>query len=236
MWVIVIISMLVGAYVYFKSGGAEHDAYLKAYKGEDPAPNMGCLKVQIVSILCGFTILAIIGMFVQKCSGDGAESGESTTQVVNETPEPVDLGLPSGTYWFSANYGAQHSYENGDLVPYSDAVKLIKKVGRGCALPTRKQMKELYNKCEWTWVSSYKDSGVAGYKVKGPNGNFIFLPAVGNIKNGKRRKSNTDGDYWLADKKGAGRAYNLDFTSSTIKPNDNSPATMYFSIRPVIKM
>lgn len=43
-------------------------------------------------------------------------------------------------------------------------------------MPSQKEMKELCTKCEWTWIEY---NGVDGYKVKGPNGNAIFLPAAG---------------------------------------------------------
>ncbi|MBO7228047.1 MAG: hypothetical protein J6V33_10770 [Bacteroidales bacterium] len=43
-------------------------------------------------------------------------------------------------------------------------------------LPTKAEMEELKNKCTWTWITQ---SGVKGYKVTGPNGNSIFLPAAG---------------------------------------------------------
>ncbi|MBR5831232.1 MAG: TIR domain-containing protein [Bacteroidales bacterium] len=43
-------------------------------------------------------------------------------------------------------------------------------------LPTKAEMEELKNKCTWTWITQ---NGVKGYKVTGPNGNSIFLPAAG---------------------------------------------------------
>ena len=49
--------------------------------------------------------------------------------------------------------------------------------GDGWHMPTTAQIQELINKCTWTWIT-YNDS-VKGYKVTGPNGNKIFLPAAG---------------------------------------------------------
>ncbi len=43
-------------------------------------------------------------------------------------------------------------------------------------MPTEAENKELCNKCTWTWTSQ---GGHNGYKVTGPNGNSIFLPAAG---------------------------------------------------------
>lgn len=43
-------------------------------------------------------------------------------------------------------------------------------------MPTITEFEELCRKCKWTWTSQ----GVhEGYKVTGPNGNSIFLPAAG---------------------------------------------------------
>lgn len=43
-------------------------------------------------------------------------------------------------------------------------------------MPSAYEMEELIHKCTWTWT---KMKGIEGYKVTGPNGNSIFLPAGG---------------------------------------------------------
>ena len=43
-------------------------------------------------------------------------------------------------------------------------------------MPTKQELDELADKCVWT-ITTYDD--VDGYKVTGPNGNSIFLPAAG---------------------------------------------------------
>ena len=47
--------------------------------------------------------------------------------------------------------------------------------GKGWRMPTKKEFEELVDKCDWEWTSQ---GGRNGYKVKGPNGNSIFLPAT----------------------------------------------------------
>ena len=71
----------------------------------------------------------------------------------------TDLGLPSGTIW--KNFNATGFYT------YDEAVSQF-----GNRLPTKEQWEELKAECQWTWTGS-------GYKVKGPNGNSIELPAEG---------------------------------------------------------
>ena len=46
-------------------------------------------------------------------------------------------------------------------------------------LPTKVQVEELLEKGEWEWTEM---NGCRGYKVTGPNGNSIFLPAAGWIQ------------------------------------------------------
>lgn len=48
--------------------------------------------------------------------------------------------------------------------------------GAAWRMPTHAEQEELNKKCTWTWTTR---NGVNGYKVKGPNGNSIFLPAAG---------------------------------------------------------
>lgn len=94
----------------------------------------------------------------------------------------VDLGLPSGTLWKNANEGGDNA-----LYTYNEAVSRF-----GNKLPTKQQLLELKNKCTWTWTGS-------GYKVIGPNGNSIYLPAAG----GRNCDGGVDGvgscgSYWLS--------------------------------------
>ena len=51
--------------------------------------------------------------------------------------------------------------------------------GEAWRMPTKAEQDELREKCEWVWRSQ---NGVKGYKVIGPNGNSIFLPASGVMK------------------------------------------------------
>lgn len=49
-------------------------------------------------------------------------------------------------------------------------------LGNDWRMPTKTEMDELRNNCEWEWTQI---SGVNGYIVTGKNGNSIFLPAAG---------------------------------------------------------
>lgn len=48
--------------------------------------------------------------------------------------------------------------------------------GNQWRMPTKDELSELKNECTWRWTTQ---NDVIGYKVTGPNGNHIFLPAAG---------------------------------------------------------
>ena len=60
-------------------------------------------------------------------------------------------------------------------------------------MPTLDEMEELDNQCTWKWTTQ---NGVNGYKVTGPNGNSIFLPAAGHRSNTSLFDAGSKGDYW----------------------------------------
>ena len=108
----------------------------------------------------------------------------------------VNLGLPSGTLWKNRNEDGVYTY-----------LSAVNKFGNN--LPTKEQLEELGDECEWTWIGN-------GYRVTGPNGNFIVLPATGNQNlncNGGRTFLSTDGCYWTSTSCGFDNAYCLIFDS-----------------------
>lgn len=65
--------------------------------------------------------------------------------------------------------------------------------GGSWRLPTEKESRELKNKCTWTWTSQ---GGHSGYKVTGPNGKSIFLPAAGCRDGASLSGAGEYCDYW----------------------------------------
>ncbi len=59
--------------------------------------------------------------------------------------------------------------------------------------PTAEQQHELYDKCEWIRTRS---NGVKGYRIKGPNGNSIFLPAAGYRSDASIVGTESLGSFW----------------------------------------
>ena len=74
----------------------------------------------------------------------------------------VDLGLPSGMLWRSHNERGYYTHEEA-----------CEKYGP--MLPDKSDFEELQEYCIWTWTG-------CGYKVVGPNGASIVLPAAGGTQ------------------------------------------------------
>ena len=132
--------------------------------------------------------------------------------------EYVDLGLPSGLKWATCNVGANSPEEYGDYYAwgetkdeyteensYTYGVKMNdisgnpkydvarKKWGGKWRMPTYDEMEELIEKCSWEWI---EQNGTNSYKVTGPNGNSIFLPAAGIRYGSSLHDAGSVGYYW----------------------------------------
>ena len=84
----------------------------------------------------------------------------------------------NGSYYTQTKYCTSSSYGTVDnkTTLYSEDDVAYVKWGGTWRMPTKAEQDELRNNCTWTWTTQ---NGVEGYKVTGPNGNSIFLPAAG---------------------------------------------------------
>ena len=115
----------------------------------------------------------------------------------------VDLGLPSGTLWKDKN-------ENG-FFTYDEAVSRF-----GSSLPSKERLEELNSECKWEWYGS-------GYKVTGPNGNSIMLPASGyRYCDGSVDSVGSDGGYWSSTPEDSDGAWGLGFFSGGVNVGGDS--------------
>ena len=78
-------------------------------------------------------------------------------------------------------------------------------------MPTKEEMQELEDHCEWEWTEV---NVVNGSKVIGPNGSYIFLPAAGYRYSTLLNYDGDNGRYW----------------SSTPYDNDTNACDVYFGI------
>lgn len=109
----------------------------------------------------------------------------------------VDLGL--SVKWARFNIGAKNPEDFGGLFGFGDLTGINNSIERDgyaledtyktdkdvafasyqgkVTLPTAADFEELFARCSAEWT---EENGVAGYKLTGPNGNSIFLPAAGS--------------------------------------------------------
>lgn len=166
-------------------------------------------------------ILLAFGTSFTACSNDdNAQDSERKTNMTQL--EAIDLGLPSGTGWCNMNVGATSPEQAGNYYAWGECEPkasynesnykhfekhlgkdiagteydvAFKTLGEGWSIPSRDQISELVNSCTWKLTSL---KGTTGYKVTGPNGNSIFLPAAGCTRNSEIEPEgiNECGYYW----------------------------------------
>ena len=173
----------------------------------------------------------------------------------------VDLGLPSGIKWAAYNVGATAPEEYGDYFAWgeispkssyyeSNSVTYGKSMsdisgnaqydaaranwGGDWRMPTPSEQRELLNNCSWQWTTL---NGVNGYKVTGPNGNSIFLPAAGYRSGTSLYSEGSSGGYWSSTpgEDDSNYAYDLYFNSSSFDWSSNYGRNRGQSVRPVLE-
>lgn len=134
--------------------------------------------------------------------------------------EYIDLGL--SVKWATSNMNGHYRFGEKNPRPtrgnnadrYEGATySLSNDVARAnwgdkWRLPTKSEFEELINKCTWTQTTQ---GGEKGFKVTGPNGNSIFLPAAGTRHesgNNLTRRGEV-GYYWSSTHYGGGRVWIL---------------------------
>ena len=145
-------------------------------------------------------------------------SAQSTRGTANGH-EWVDLGLPSGLKWACCNVGASSPEEYGDYFAWGETDSKSNYTEDNCAtkgqnigdiagtsrdaarvnwgdswrMPRASEIEELVDNCTWTWITQ---NGNNGYRVTGPNGNSIFLPAAGYRFGSSSDCVGFSGHYW----------------------------------------
>ena len=101
----------------------------------------------------------------------------------------VDLGL--SVKWATCNLDANNPWDYGGHYAWTSSINTW---GSSWRMPTKEEMEELLTcKIEWT---IYHNSG--GYRIIGPNGKSMFLPAAGMAFNPDDKPSDMDAEaeYW----------------------------------------
>ena len=108
-----------------------------------------------------------------------------------EVEPKTNYNLDTYKYYDGSNFTKYTGSDKTVLDPEDDAATA--NWGGSWRMPTKAEQDELRNNCTWTWITQ---SGVNGYKVTGPNGNSIFLPAAGYLRGGALLSAGSYVDYW----------------------------------------
>lgn len=173
---------------------------------------------------------------------EGLNTSNSQYQTPNEIingHEAVDLGL--SVKWATCNIGAatkplatgdffswgetttksNYDYDilcyTGGNVTFGDISgsefdAATQKWGGSWRMPNLEEANELVAKCQWEWMTI---NGTNLYKVTGPNGNYIFLPAGGYAEGTTIKDRNKMGCFWTSTRKVAD--YNVAFSIMMLK-------------------
>lgn len=171
----------------------------------------------------GFSVRPVLA----DAQSESAQTTAEANQTDESGIVAVDLGLPSGTKWANMNVGASGPDSHGEYFAWGDVdIKDIynvqnyahfkngtmQDIGNNIAgtvydvartrwggdwhMPTKQQFEELIEKCAWEWEERENSDG---YKVTGPSGKSIFLPAAYNRSgDGLPGGMITFGEYWTA--------------------------------------
>ena len=103
--------------------------------------------------------------------------------------------------------------------------------GSDWCMSTLDQIKELKDKCTWTWTTNYD---IEGYEVTGPNGNSLFLPASGYRGGSELGGVGDSGYFWscLLTESNPNDAVSLWFDSFDVDW-DGISRCIGFTVRPV---
>ena len=182
-----------------------------------------------------FILAIIVGAMMVSCNPDDDDSNNNNGNGQHNGHEYVDLGL--SVKWATCNVGATspedygHYFAWGETSPkekYTEENSLTygKQMsdisgnaqydavtanwGGDWRMPTKEEMKELCN-CAWERTTQ---NGVNVYRVTGPNGNSIFLPAAGGRGGTSLYNDGNVGFYWSSTPYDYDDdyAYNLDFS------------------------
>ena len=146
-----------------------------------------------------------------------------------EVEPKTTYNLDTYKYYDGSNFTKYTGSDKTVLDPEDDAAQV--NWGGAWRMPTKAEQDELRNNCTWDWTTQ---NGVKGYKVTGPNGNSIFLPAAGGMYDGRLVGTGLFGFYWSSSLHAVNpsSAYLVSFISDYVDwYNDNRYYGM--SVRPV---
>lgn len=155
--------------------------------------------------------------------------------------EPKDGEYSWQTYkWCSGDFASMTKYCTGTYGLKDDKTELDLEDDaayinweKKWRMPSKEQQDELREQCTWTWTYL---NGVRGYRVTGPNGNSIFLPAAGERVTASPYSVGSLGFYWSRSLRSdrSNYAMSLNFSSGSTNLRSYEDRHEGESIRPVL--
>ncbi len=98
------------------------------------------------------------------------------TNFTSKRPEPTEIGL-----YYPKGYTCERREDGSEYINYiisgsKDYDAARAQWGASWRMPLPSEFEELVKNCTWEWTAV---NSIEGYKITGPNGNSIFLPAAG---------------------------------------------------------
>lgn len=202
--------------------------FLKSIKQMHHLSNILHLVLLISVNIIGFSSCSKNNDENEDISGNNGQ-GDSSSSITKV--EAIDLGL--SVMWASQNVGASSVEDKGTLIQWgytkeksfendiNDDMEYPEDIceseydfarsewGNNWRMPTKNEIRELYNCCEKEFISI---NGKFGLKFTGPNGNSIFLPATHDEYGYEYKEEATTGYYWSGSAWWPGRTfYGLQF-------------------------
>lgn len=169
--------------------------YPSSYYKKEVINEFNTLRVQVLAKIQEMGVIDVVAL-KEKMQAASEVIKKATTRAEQIAQGFVDLGVPSGTLWKNKNETGGHD----GFYTYDEAMSKFGNV------PTKEQFEELKSSCNWTWTGN-------GYKVTGPSGASITLPAAGCRRGSNVSYVGSNGSYWSSTPDGSGHAYYLDFYS-----------------------
>ena len=170
-----------------------------------------------VSASCNITVKPVLGplpsgavdlglsVYWSTCNLGASKPEESGDYYAWGETEPKSDYSWSTYKWCNGSYITLTKYNNDSskgtvdnkaALDSEDDVAHVR-LGGKWRMPAYAEWTELKKTCTWTWYWNWNgQKGVSGYKVTGPNGNSIFLPAAGSREATDFNTSGTTGVYW----------------------------------------
>ena len=209
-WVVAVLGVLIVCGLFFALSGGDGSDYVGAdyiEKSDYPVDDISeqgistQKKVDLGLSVCwaGWNV----GASYPEGYGNYYAWGETTTK--------SDYTMGSYQYYNGSDY--VNDYVNiGSNISGTHYDVARAQWGDSWRMPTMAEFQELIDRCTWTWTTY---NNVNGYKVTGPNGNSIFLPAAGSRYGTELDFRGYYGHYWSGSlgESNQSYAYYLSFVS-----------------------